>query len=99
MTYHDKLRKIDATVERAAEEIEEKRGYYVAEKFKKELKEILLNNYWTAGAGALSGVSGGAAIGGPLGALVGGAIGYFTALDRLENKIGNLKYKFLSGSE
>ena len=99
MTDHDKLRKINAAVEKAAEEIAEKRGYHVAEKFKEELKEILLNNYWTAGTGALGGASGGAAIGGPLGALVGGAIGYFTALDRLNNKIGNLKYKYLSGNE
>lgn len=99
MTYHDKLRKINAAVEEAAEEIEEKRGYQVAEKFKEELKDILLNNYWTAGSGALAGASGGASIGGPMGALIGGAIGYFTALDRLENKIGNFKYKYLSGTE
>lgn len=98
-TSHDKIRQINATVEKAAQEIEEKRGYYVAQKFKEELRDMLLSNYWTAGGGAISGMGTGAAIGGPIGALIGAAIGSYVSIQRLENKIGNLKYKYLTGKE
>lgn len=79
------------------EEIRRLKGHQIAEEFENEAQVAVLGSIASTSATSI-GMGAAGSILGPLGALGGAALGGYFGLERAKNKLGNLKYKYLSRS-